>query len=41
MSWTRTFLAGALLASSGAGCANLMTSRAIDAFAESKLSSPP
>lgn len=35
MSWTRTFLAGALLASTGAGCANLMTSRAIDAFAAS------
>lgn len=35
MSWTRTFLTGALLASSGAGCANLMTSRAIDAFAAS------
>jgi hypothetical protein len=35
MSCNRTLLAGALLACLAPGCANLMTSRAIDAFAES------
>jgi hypothetical protein len=35
MSFSRTLLAGALFACPAAGCANLMTSRAIDAFAAS------
>jgi hypothetical protein len=35
MSWTRTLCACAALAVASSGCANLMTSRAIDAFSKS------
>ena len=34
MSWTRTLCACAALALAASGCANLLTSRAIDAFSE-------